>query len=222
MGDVDATAWLLLALFLAVAVLDWVAVHQGSKALEYLAKPGCMVFLIAAALALDPADGAARALLVAALVLSTLGDVFLMLPGRQPGTSGPNLFVAGLGSFLLAHLAYVLGFGFEGGSLGGVLVGLVPVVVLVAVVGRRVRAAVVASPEPELATPVSAYIAVISLMVLAAFGTLDGRAMVGAALFAASDSLIAWERFVKPRPWGPVTIIVTYHLAQALLVLSFS
>jgi hypothetical protein len=46
--------------------------------------------------------------------------------------------------------------------------------------------------------------------------------MVGAALFAGSDALIAWERFVAKRAWGPVTIIVTYHLAQALLVLSFT
>lgn len=218
----DATAWLLLVLFLAVAALDWVAIHLPSKGLEYLAKPGCMVLLIACAFALDPADDAARALLVTALGLSMLGDVFLMLPGRQPGTSGPNLFVAGLGSFLLAHLAYVVGFGLEGVSLGGLALGVVPVVLLVVVVGRRVRAAVAAGSEPELAVPVSAYIGVISLMVLAAFGTTDVRAMVGAALFAGSDALIAWERFVAKRPWGPLTIIVTYHLAQALLVLSFT
>ena len=218
----DATAWLLLALFLAVAALDWVAVHLPSKPLEYLAKPGCMIVLIAAAAAIDPADNAARGALLAALALSTLGDIFLMLPGRQPDTPGPNLFVAGLGSFLLAHLAYVVGFGLEGVELDGLLLGAIPVVVLVAVVGRRVTGAVRAGSEPELATPVTAYIAVISAMVLTAFGTTDVRAAVGAVLFASSDSLIAWERFVQKRPWGPLTIIVTYHLAQALLVLSFS
>lgn len=218
----DATAWLLLALFLAVAALDWVAVHLPSKPLEYVAKPGCMVLLLAAAVALDPVDGAARAALLAALALSTLGDVFLMLPGRQPGTPGPNLFVAGLGAFLLAHLAYVVGFGLEGVELEGLLLGAVPVAVLVLLVGRRVRSAVAAGPEPELAAPVTAYIAVISLMVLTAFGTTDVRAAAGAVLFAGSDSLIALERFVRHRPWGPVTIIVTYHLAQALLVLSFT
>lgn len=218
----DATSWLLLVLFLVVASLDWVAVHLPSKPLEYVAKPGCMVLLIACALSIDPADSAAGRLLVTALALSMLGDVFLMLPGRQPGSSGPNLFVAGLGSFLLAHLAYVVGFGLEGVELEGLLLGVVPVVLLVLVVGRRVRAAVASGSEPELAVPVSAYIGVISLMVLTAFGTTDVRAMVGAVLFAGSDALIAWERFVAKRPWGPVTIIVTYHLAQALLVLTFT
>jgi len=219
---VDATAWLLLALFLAVAALDWVAVHIGSTPLEYVAKPGCMVFLVLAALALDPADGTARTALVVALVLSALGDVFLMLPGRQPGTSGANLFVAGLASFLLGHVAYVVGFAVEGLEGGGLLLGLVPVALITATVGRRVVGAVRAGDEPELAVPVQAYVAVISAMVLCAFGTGDGRAMVGACLFAGSDSLIAWERFVRQRPWAPLTIIVTYHLAQALLVVSFS
>lgn len=218
----DSATWLLLTLFLAVAALDWVAVHLQKKPLEYLAKPGCMVFLVAAATRIDPADGAARTALVGALALSTLGDVFLMLPGRQPGTPGPNLFVAGLGSFLLAHLAYVVGFGLEDVEVGGLAVGLVPVALIVLTVGRKVVAAVKASDEPELATPVTAYVAVISLMVLGAFGTVDPRAMLGACLFAGSDSLIAWERFVRRRPWGPIAIIVTYHLAQALLLVSFT
>ncbi len=218
----DGAAWVLVGVFLAVAALDWLAVQRRSKSLEYVAKPGCMVALIAAALVLDPADGAARVALVAALVLSMLGDVFLMLPGRQPDTPGPNLFVAGLASFLLGHIAFVVGFVLEGVEPGRWAIGLVPVALIVATVGRPVVAAVKAGVEPELTVPVTAYVTVISAMVLCAFGTLDGRAMAGAALFAGSDSLIAWERFIEKRPWGPLTIIVTYHLAQALLVLSFT
>jgi uncharacterized membrane protein YhhN len=219
---VNASAWLLLALFLTVAALDWVAVHLGSKPLEYVAKPGCMLLLIACALAIDPSDEAARVALVVALVLSTAGDVFLMLPGRQPGSDGPNLFVAGLASFLLAHIAYVVGFVLDGVTPVGLLVGLAPVAVVVGLVGRRVVGAVRAGDEPELATPVLAYVAVISGMLLFAFGTRDPRAAIGALLFAGSDSLIAWERFVRPRPRAAVVIIVTYHLAQALLVVSFT
>lgn len=218
----DSTTWLLLALFLAIAALDWVAVHLGSKPLEYLAKPGCMAFLIAAALAIDPADDGARWALVVALVCSVLGDIFLMLPGRQPDTPGPNLFVAGLASFLIGHVAYVVGFALDGVEPGGLALGLLPVALIIGTVGRRVVGAVKTGEEPELAVPVTAYVAVISAMVLCAFGTGDARAMIGAALFAGSDSLIAWERFVAERAWGPVTIIVTYHLAQALLFLSFT
>ncbi len=38
--------------------------------------------------------------------------------------------------------------------------------------------------------------------------------------FAASDALLAWGRFVGPAPGGRVAVHVTYHVAQALLVLA--
>jgi uncharacterized membrane protein YhhN len=222
MPPVNSSAWLFLALFLAVAAMDWVAVHLRSKRLEYAAKPGCMLFLIAAALVLDPVDTSARVALVAALVLSLVGDVFLMLPGREQGSSGPNLFVAGLAAFLAAHVAYVVGFGLEGIDLDGLVRGLLPVGIIIATVGRSVVASVEASSEPEMAVPVAAYVTVISTMVLFSFGTGDLRTELGALLFALSDSLIAWGRFRRPTPWGPMAVIVTYHLAQALLLLGFT
>lgn len=211
-----STAWLLLAAFLAVAALDWVAVHLRSKPLEYLCKPGCMLVLIGAALALEPADEAARSVLVAALVLSTAGDVFLMLPGRRPGT-----FVAGLSAFLLAHVAYVVAFALDGLSAVPLAIGVAVALALGLGVGRQVVRGVRRGPEPQLAAPVTAYIAVISTMVLAAVGTGDGRAIAGALLFSTSDALIARERFLRPAPWQPLTIIVTYNVAQALLTTSF-
>jgi uncharacterized membrane protein YhhN len=214
---VNATVWLLLVVFLAVAALDWAAVHTGSKPLEYICKPGCMVALIAAAAALDPADDAARTALVAALALSAVGDVFLMVRGERSG-----LFLAGLTAFLAAHVAYVVGFWLDGVEAAGLVLGVVLAALLAVVVGRPVVAAVRRGDEPEMAAPVTAYIAVISLMVLSAAGTGDPRAVAGALLFAGSDSLIAMDRFVRPATWAPLTIIVTYHLAQALLLTSFA
>ena len=99
-------AFLLLALALAAAFFDWVAVHQEQKALEYVCKPLTLVLLIGCALALDPADEAVRAWFVAALVLCLAGDVFLMLP--------QDLFVLGLASFLLGHIAYIVGMHVDG------------------------------------------------------------------------------------------------------------
>jgi uncharacterized membrane protein YhhN len=174
-----------------------------------------MVALIAAAAAMDAADDTARAALLVALVLSTLGDVFLL------GGERARLFVAGLGAFLCAHIAYVAAFWLDGVRLAGVVPGVVLGAALVGLVGRRVVAAAKAGDEPELAGPVQVYVLVIGAMVVSAVGTGDPWAIAGAALFASSDSLIAWQRFVTSRPWGEVTIIVTYHLAQLLLVISF-
>src|SRR5262249_61263174 len=72
----------------------------------------------------------------------------------------------------------------------------------------------------DMRMPVLAYMAVTSLMVASAFGTHRPAAIVGAALFYVSDSLIAWTRFIQPKPWGDLAVIVTYHLGQLGLALS--
>ena len=41
-------------------------------------------------------------------------------------------------------------------------------------------------------------------------------------LFMVSDAFIGESRFVQSRSWQPLTIIVTYHVAQALLVVSLT
>jgi uncharacterized membrane protein YhhN len=208
-----ASVVLLLVLTLAVAVLDWVAVGVGNKGLEYLAKPGTMVLLIAAVLAMEPTAGAARWCFVVALVLSMVGDIFLMLPDRD------RFFVFGLGAFLLGHLAYIPGLVLLGFSPLGFLIGLVLVGVGVGTVGLRVVREV-RSSEPDLAVPVIVYMGVISVMVAAAVATGKPVAIVGALLFYGSDSLIAWNGFVAPVRRADVIIMITYHLGQVGLALA--
>jgi uncharacterized membrane protein YhhN len=208
------TAFLLLTLAVAVAVVDWIAVSLERRPLEYLAKPLTMVALIGVALTIDPHDGTVRALFVAALVLSLAGDVFLMLP--------KDLFVPGLASFLLAHVAYVAGLLVDGVSASRLAIGAVVVAFVLLLIGRRILGAVRAGPDPGLAGPVTAYMGVISLMVAAAVGTGRIVAVGGAVLFYASDALIAWNRFVAPISHGRVAIMVTYHLGQMGLVLSLA
>jgi uncharacterized membrane protein YhhN len=57
-------------------------------------------------------------------------------------------------------------------------------------------------------------------MVASAIGSARPLAIVGACLFYASDALIAWNRFIEPKPWGEIAIIVTYHLGQVALALA--
>ena len=209
-----ATAFLLLALAAVVACGNWLAVHRHNPPVEYLCKPLTMVLLIGAALALHPQDHAVRTWFVIALVLSLVGDVLLMVPR--------DLFVFGLGSFFLGHVAYIVGMHIDGIEATRFLVGAVLVMVVLAVVGRAVLQGVRAGPDPALAGPVTAYMGIISVMVASAFGTGHAAAIVGASLFCLSDSLIAWNRFCRPTRGGPVVIMVTYHLAQAALVLSLA
>jgi uncharacterized membrane protein YhhN len=210
---VTATVVLLLALTLAAAAVDWVAVTVGNKAVEYLAKPGTMVLLIATVLAMEPTDTTARWCFVVALVFSMAGDIFLMLPDRE------RFFVFGLGAFLIGHLAYIPGLVLLGFGPAGFLVGLALVIVAMATIGRRVVGAVRAG-EPDLLVPVMVYMGVISLMVACAFATAKPVAVIGALLFYGSDSMIAWNGFVAPFRHANVAIMVTYHLGQIGLVLA--
>lgn len=198
-------AWALLAVAAVSAVADWVAVTRGHRRLEYVAKPATTALLVGVALALTPDDGAQRAWFVAALVLSLAGDVFLMLPR--------DAFVPGLASFLVAHLAYIAGLARE--ADGATVLMAVPVA-MDAVLGSRI----VPATDARLRGPVVAYMVVITAMGCVAAATGDGRAFVGAVVFMASDSMIAWNRFVRPFPSARLAIMSTYHLAQALLVLS--
>lgn len=171
-----------------------------------------MIVLLVGALSLSPDSSSQRSWFVVALVLSLAGDVFLMLPPRD------EWFVAGLGSFLVAHLAYIGGLWLEPGgvSLARWLGGLEVLAVLGVVVGGAVLRA---APQP-MRPPVAAYMTVISLMVAFAVGSGDWLAVLGAALFYVSDATIAWNRFVRPLAPAKTVIIVTYHLAQFALVLS--
>jgi uncharacterized membrane protein YhhN len=100
------------------------------------------------------------------------------------------------------------------------LVGIVLAMAAVSVIGRRVLEGVRRGGDRSLAGPVVAYMFVISAMVASAIGTNQPAAIVGACFFYASDALIAWNRFLAPTWRGSVVIMITYHLAQTLLVLS--
>jgi uncharacterized membrane protein YhhN len=57
-------------------------------------------------------------------------------------------------------------------------------------------------------------------MVVLALNVGSLPAGLGAVLFLASDTLLAWNRFLRPIPTGPLWVHITYHAAQGLLVLS--
>jgi uncharacterized membrane protein YhhN len=214
-GSVNAAttvAFLFASLF---AVGDWLAKARSRRALEYFCKPATLVALIVAAGALDPATDAhtRRVWFVAALICSLTGDVLLMLPS--------DLFVPGLAAFLVGHLCYLVGFWTHGPSAIALVIAVVVVVAVVAPLGRRILASIVRAGQPgELRVAVAAYMAVISAMLATALATGNVLAAAGAVFFVASDSMIAWDRFVRRFAWAPVAIMVTYHVGQAGLVAS--
>lgn len=207
----NTPTWIAFGVAGLFAALDWLAIARGVKRGEYVAKPATLAALVGAALVLDPGDEAQRAWFVVALVFSLAGDVFLMLPSDR--------FVPGLASFLVGHLAYIVGLNLDGGSLGALAVSAAAVVVIAVPLGRRIVRGAVA-PDRRLGVPVTVYIVAISGMVVSALATGEPWAIAGAVLFYASDAFIGWSRFVAAFGGHRLAIIVTYHAGQAALVAS--
>ena len=226
---------------LGVGVADWVAVARGNTRAEYILKPATLGILFLGALFLKPANHAVGWTMYAplsslphgfpttsmwiftlvALALSLAGDVFLMLP--------QDLFVAGLGAFLFAHIAYVVAFNVHSAPpLTITVVAAVAVGAVAYVLFDRMRSGMIGKGQREFVTPVAVYVIAIGGMVVSAIAT-AGRpewpavnsvlAIVGAISFMTSDSMIGWNRFVREFPNANVWIMATYHVGQVLLVL---
>jgi uncharacterized membrane protein YhhN len=177
---------------------------------EVWSKPLALIALIGVALTLEPIDPATRVWFVVALVCSLAGDVFLL--------DGDKRFIPGLLAFLLAHIAYTVGLVVAPDwSWSGFGAARVAMALLAGTIGVQIVRAARRS-KPVLGPAVTAYLLAISVMFCAAAATGNWFAIVGAALFVTSDSVLGWRQFVGTARWMPVTIMVTYHLGQAGLV----
>ena len=160
-------------------------------------------------------------LLIVALVLSAAGDAFL-------AQNGEKAFLAGLASFLAAHIAYVMLFLFAGNGLqplatGVWRVGLCTVAIAAALYLLRRLLATVAT---EMRLPITLYTIAILAMLLAAATVPALIVVIGALLFVVSDTLLAIGRFLlapqsaQQKPLG-AAVWVSYYLAQASITLGF-
>ena len=207
------------ALLLQCAALATATSALGLTGPHQVFKP--LVMLLAVALVLHRAAPGPVArhdwLLVAALLASLAGDMFLMLPG--------NYFIPGLASFLIAHLFYITLFRARQTWFPS----------RVALVGTLASGSAVfvfvsgALADPVLKSAVAAYVVVIAAMAAQAIGRAtilrDGPAVavaIGACVFMASDALIAVNRFVQPIPLAGLWVLSTYYTAQLLIVLHAS
>lgn len=193
------------------ALTDWWSRLRHLTRVETVTKPLTTLLVIAiAATSGAPADRLVPA--VVALALCLVGDIALM--------NVVDKFVVGLAAFLLGHLAFIVVFvntGLDSTTLAGI--ALVLSALLATGPGQAiVRGATV--HDAALRRPVLAYLAIISLMTVFAWGTSNTWIVVGATLFVISDTVLGWRQFVRERAWMPVTVMITYHGAIACLALS--
>ncbi len=217
------TRYALLAVPMTFAVGDWFAVAHHRRGLEYLCKPAVMIALLGCVWLWTegPHDVWQARFFLPGLAFSLAGDTFLMLRRER-------LFLAGLVSFLLAHVCYIVGFNPALPPWPSITV-LIPIAGAGTVTVRRIARGLHDRGAHTLLAPVAAYGIVISLMVFSAWATLFrpgwgarrvGLAVIGGSLFYVSDILLAWDRFVEPFHRARLLVHATYHLGQMALAAS--
>jgi uncharacterized membrane protein YhhN len=199
------------ALLVAMAVVggtNWWSRWRDDRRVELVTKP--LFTVLAAVLCAVHGEGAPMVIALVGFALCLGGDVALL--------PAVDRFIVGLGSFLAGHLAFIVAF---------VAVGLdepwlapMAAIVFFPVIAGPGRAILAGSGT--LKGPVTGYLVIISAMAVVAWATGRPAAMIGAAAFVASDTILGWGKFVDERRWTPVAVMVTYHAALTALAVTFS
>lgn len=203
----------LAAAILVSGALAILGEERGPRWLVYVWKPTTTLLILVSAALVAGAPPRYQIPILAGLAASCAGDVFLMLPRDR--------FLAGLVSFLGAHVAYLVAFAV-------VPSGWAPWVALVILLGFGGGMVRVLWPGlGALRGPVVAYVSVILAMAWMAVarwqatpGPATAAAALGALLFVASDTLLALDRFRGRFPAARALVLTTYYAAQCLIAWS--
>ncbi|WP_242134943.1 lysoplasmalogenase [Aestuariivivens marinum] len=184
--------------------------------LHFITKPAIVISLICFLHQYaNDLDGKTKKITIWALTFSVLGDILLMFVYINQ-----NFFIGGLISFMLAHLMYIKVFygkhKFHKKIFNFLGILLIYVFFLFYILKNNLG---------NMLLPVILYMAVILLMVTMAFlrqGQVNKLSFIlvflGAITFIISDSLLALNKFYKPLPLANISIMLTYALAQLLIV----
>ncbi|HWS78917.1 MAG TPA: lysoplasmalogenase [Thermomonas sp.] len=202
-----------IALLALVAILGLYL--PGLRVLFYLGKPLATLAIIVLALRLRGGEPGYRRGIVTGLLFGLVGDVLLMLDGEIA-------FMAGLGSFLLGHLAYLHAYR----QRAPLFAAAWPFAAYALLAGVVLAWLWPALPH-DLRVPVLVYVAVLAAMAAQAAAVWWRRrdaatacAAIGGACFLASDAILAVDRFALPFVAAPALLLALYWLAQALIALS--
>ena len=156
-------------------------------------------------------------LVLGGLVLGMVGDVLLAI-------ETPNTFKAGLVSFLAGHVMYIIAFVSISALSGWLSIAMVPIALFGMGSFLWLRRHL-----GKMLVPVSVYIGVICVMLLASLAVLGfediseiarSTIVAGAILFAVSDLFVARHRFVREQFANRLLGLPLYYAGQFLLAFS--
>ncbi len=187
---------------------------RGRHGVLYLGKPLASSVFVAVALHENAMDSGYGQAIFVGLTLSWFGDMFLIPKGAK------RWFAAGLVSFLLGHIAYVVAFFVYGGDLSLFWLSVLAVSVPAMLVLRWLWPHV----GHPMRSPVVAYVFVISMMLSAAYMAFQSDEnyiiLLGATLFYLSDLFVARHRFVRSERVNRLVGLPLYYAGQFMLAVT--
>ena len=197
--------------FIIVSILDLIGIYLSIDILIYVAKPLLMITLFwyyyMNARILNK-------LFIVGLAFSFLGDVFLL-------GDGMGMFIAGLISFLLAHIFYIILLikWLKRPTLIQIIMASIPYLIIFFLL-----MIILYDGLGEMRIPVIIYAMTISLFgMISLIHLLQVRSwnsfilVSGVLVFILSDSLLALNLFYIPKSFYPIMIMVSYVFAQYLI-----
>lgn len=207
--------------YVLLAAAEITAEQTGNINLVYLTKPLLVLSLIifVASEKRGLLSRSSKTLFLAALFFAWCGDIFLMIRGA-------DLFIPGLGSFLIMQWLYISIFQKQTNRAlrtGYALFRFIPFLVVAAILFVLLISRIF---DPILLTAIAIYMISISAMAwlaLLRYSFVPRYSFLcvfsGAVLFMISDALIAINRFITPIPFEVLSIMGTYAAAQLLITL---
>ncbi len=194
---------ILITIFLFAGIIFCYAVYIENDLLRTISKPIPLLILL---FLLKP-NSKFKKLIFVGFIFSLFGDIFLM--------KVVDMFILGLASFLIAHIFYIIAFSKREKSFK--FLSSIPFYFIAAVLAYYFY------PHLEdMLYPVFIYIFVIMTMVWRAFlqrkyNNAAIFALIGASIFAISDSNIAFTKFIQDYEYSKIVTIILYWSAQFLI-----
>ncbi|WP_313214027.1 lysoplasmalogenase [Soonwooa sp.] len=203
---IDKKSRITLLILGLVFVCDLLFIVLGEESLRFFSKTLLMpLLLVFYWLASQKSNQPKQNLFIAGLILSWFGDVFLLFDWG---------FIAGLGSFLAAHICYI--FCLKKFSVSNALWSLPFILIYL-----FTFLTFLFPHLGDMKIPVILYALCISGMLYFSLKTKQILLIIGAVFFVISDSVLAINLFVNQSKVLGFLVMFTYVLAQTFLTFGF-
>jgi uncharacterized membrane protein YhhN len=209
---------LFLKIYISFTTLYLIILYLNLEGFDWYMKPILLPLLLTAVAVSE--NFPTKKILLTALIFSWIGDIILLFSDK-----GELYFIFGLVAFLISHLVYIVLFSKQQNTRTNDNKALFWIGIL-AILAYFVFMIDTLFPKlGPLKIPVLVYAIIITTMLFFAFkGSLkwanpaNNYILIGAIVFVSSDSILAFNKFYTPITHASFLIMLTYCLAQYLIV----